>query len=186
MRLSKLLCGSILSIALFTFSQCKKDKKSALEQLPAETQTGANSFGCLIDGKAFIPAGDPFGGPVKKAQYQYVNGRYAFGISGSKSSGEEVGSISIVGDSVIISTGTFDLTRRAINGKLSGGYYFSKLGTLGNIYGTNETVKGQLIIKKFDQINLIVSGTFWFDAIDTTTKKNLQIREGRFDLRYVL
>ena len=43
-------------------TNCKKDDddtKTALEQLPQATQTGAQTFGCLIDGKPFIP--DSFG-----------------------------------------------------------------------------------------------------------------------------
>ena len=35
-------------------SSCKKEK-SELEKLPPATQTGAKTFGCLVNGKAFLP-----------------------------------------------------------------------------------------------------------------------------------
>ncbi|MGC8751863.1 DUF6252 family protein [Hydrotalea sp.] len=53
----------------------------------------------------------------------------------------------------------------------------------GNIYSTNHFVTGELNIKKLDTVNQIVSGTFWFDAVNANGQK-VQIREGRFDVRY--
>ena len=42
-------------------ASCKKDKpqdnRTELEKLPAITQIGANTFGCLVDGKAWLPNG---------------------------------------------------------------------------------------------------------------------------------
>ncbi len=42
---------------------------------------------------------------------------------------------------------------------------------------------GELFIKKLDTVNQIVSGTFWFDAINSNGQK-VEVREGRFDVRY--
>lgn len=37
------------------FAGCKKDKElTELEKLPPTTQTGANTFGCLVNGKAWV------------------------------------------------------------------------------------------------------------------------------------
>lgn len=42
-------------------ASCKKDKaqddRTELEKLPPITQTGANTFGCLVNGKAWLPNG---------------------------------------------------------------------------------------------------------------------------------
>ena len=43
---------------------------------------------------------------------------------------------------------------------------------------------GKLIITKLDEINQIVSGTFWFDAVNDKGEK-VEVREGRFDVHYV-
>ena len=164
---------------------CRKNKNKTSDQLPPETQTGANTFGCLIDGVVFKPKGDPFGWPVIKAQYQFVNGKQGFGISGSRSDGNESKVVGIVGDSVRISTGTFELTKLT-KGNFRGGYSYMTLTMASPVqYQTNAINRGVLSITKFDSTNQIVSGMFWFDAIDSTTGKIVQIREGRFDLPYV-
>ena len=59
--------------------------------------------------------------------------------------------------------------------------FFSKQG---KEYYTKPSLQGELRISKLDPINKIISGTFWFDAIDTISNSIVQIREGRFDLHY--
>lgn len=177
----------LLSLGLLLLSAgCKKNRnKNPVDELPPATQNGANTFGCLIDGKVFKPKGNPFGGPVIKAQYQFVNGRQGFGISGSRSDGNESKVIGIIGDSIRISVDSFEITNLD-HGKFRGGYSYMNLTMASPVqYETNEINRGQLKITKFDTINQIVSGTFWFDAIDSATGKIVQIREGRFDLFYV-
>lgn len=44
-------------MSLLTASGCKKNKLSELDKLPPATQTGANTFGCLVNGKAYLPGG---------------------------------------------------------------------------------------------------------------------------------
>jgi hypothetical protein len=38
-------------------SKCKKDDPTPEEQLPPATQIGANTFGCLVNGQAYLPSG---------------------------------------------------------------------------------------------------------------------------------
>ena len=165
--------------SLLIGSSCRKPKPvDPVKLLPPETQTGANTFGCLIDGKVFKPKGDPFGGPVIKAQYQFVNGKQGFGVSGRNSNTNQV--IGIIGNNIRLSIATFELTTFNSEGKFSGGYTLESFDS----YYTNDINKGQLVIKKFDSVNQIVSGTFWFDA-KNANGKIVQVREGRFDLQYV-
>ncbi|MCC6684853.1 MAG: hypothetical protein IT247_07275, partial [Bacteroidia bacterium] len=51
-------------------------------------------------------------------------------------------------------------------------------------YLTDSIYTGQLNITRFDTINSILSGTFWFDARDKTTGEVVHITEGRFDNKY--
>lgn len=184
MKRSKILSLIFLFVFLIS-SNCKKSNKPAIEQLPPETQTGANTFGCMVDGNVFLPKGDPFAGPVIKAQYQLVNGRQGFGISANRSTGNIREGVGLGGDSVRVYTGLFELAGIKV-GCFVGGYTYRDLNTLPGIqYGTTNINRGQLIITKFDTINQIVSGRFWFDAKDTVTGKIVQVREGRFDLPYV-
>ena len=51
----------LLLLALCSiFAACKKDhpSKTELEKLPPATQTGANTFGCLLNGKAWVAQTD--------------------------------------------------------------------------------------------------------------------------------
>ncbi len=107
-----------LSLVLLS-SSCKKNKPdNPIDQLPPETQIGANTFGFLVDGKVFLPKGDPLGGPIKKAQYQFVNGKQGFGISAKNSSSSFVKGVGIQGDSISINVGTYNLADYNTNGIL--------------------------------------------------------------------
>ena len=49
----------IIVLALSFITCCKKTDslEAELAKLPPITQTGANTFGCLVNGKAYIPSG---------------------------------------------------------------------------------------------------------------------------------
>ncbi len=67
MKNIKFILTAIAVISLFTFSQCKKNKNEE-PQLPPETTTGANTFGCKVNGKVFVPK-DGRGRPGLYVQY---------------------------------------------------------------------------------------------------------------------
>src|SRR5690606_35013194 len=50
-------------------------------------------------------------------------------------------------------------------------------------YNTTPEVTGEMTITKLDFENNIVSGTFWFDAVNGNGEI-VEIREGRFDMRF--
>ena len=50
-----------------------------------------------------------------------------------------------------------------------------------NYYSTNSTVTGELIITYYNFNPAIISGTFWFDAINSSGQK-VEVRNGRFDV----
>ena len=66
-----------------------------LDELPAATQTGAQTLGCLINGEPFIPSN--FGNSAPNAFYQFVDGAYTLGISGSSGGGMNFQAINIGG-----------------------------------------------------------------------------------------
>ncbi|MBA5791578.1 hypothetical protein H1R17_10165 [Flavobacterium sp. xlx-214] len=53
----------------------------------------------------------------------------------------------------------------------------------GNWYNTNEQQTGEVKITKFDEVNGILSGTFWFN-VKRPDGTIVEIREGRFDVKY--
>jgi hypothetical protein len=71
----------LLLLLALTLSCCSKDDNkpvNPLDQLPPATQTGANTAGCLVDGKAFLSKGYiPSGNLV----CNYTNGKdFSLGI----------------------------------------------------------------------------------------------------------
>ncbi len=79
---------SIAVIALsFLAAGCEKEKPAPIDQLPPATQTGANTFGCLVNGEVFKPSGSPLGGPVLSASYILYNGKYGLSIFARRGGG---------------------------------------------------------------------------------------------------
>lgn len=184
MKFKNLLLFLLTSILLSGF-HCKKDKTPE-EQLPLETQTGAGTFGCLVNGKLFLPKGSPFGGPILSCAYQFINGGYYFHLA-AKNDGVILTSVAINTDSLFISANsTYVLEDFFKKGAASGQYFVANNNTTTwTEFLTTPTITGQLKITKFDEINRIVSGTFWFDAVNSIGEK-VQVRNGRFDMKYSL
>jgi hypothetical protein len=174
-----------LSLFLLSFtllaSSCKKQPVDQLSLLPSATQTGANTFGCLVNGLAFTPGGKGLiDGPVLSCKYGlYANG-YFFNLNASrKDHSGNFTAVSIQTDSLKISEGeTVPLTRFLLPGYACGFY----LGSLSD-HITNDCARGQLMITHLDTINRIVSGTFHFNAV-STSGDTLKITNGRFDMHY--
>lgn len=49
------LLFSILCFLFFTNIKCKKNDVITVDQLPPATQTGAGTFGCLLNGVVWVP-----------------------------------------------------------------------------------------------------------------------------------
>lgn len=168
-----------LLLSFFTLSCCHKDDdqpKTELEKLPPATQTGANTFGCLLDGQAFIPEG---GLNPLDCVYQFVNGGYYFALQGSKrDSANNSLFLALSTENVQIFANQIYILKENIAGNAYGTYGFSAIFSR-----TNSIQTGELKITKLDTQNQIVSGTFWFDVKDHNDVIH-QIRDGRFDMQY--
>ena len=74
----------LIIITFFTLISCNKDEENAIaeiDKLPPATQIGANTFGCLLDGKAFLPG---TGSNPLDCVYQFVNGGFYFTLQANK------------------------------------------------------------------------------------------------------
>ena len=169
----------IVLTLILTLSCCKDDDVTPInpiDQLPPATQTGANTFGCLLDGKAFLPDGRHLS---LDCIYQFVDGGYHFALQGNRR--DELShkiTIALGTNKLEIEQGeTYNLFEN-IDGNANGVYAYSI-----NISYTTQIHTGKLTITKLDQINQIVSGTFWYDIKDYNDVVH-HIREGRFDMHY--
>jgi hypothetical protein len=173
-------------LLLFTISLtlncCNNDDdnnaQNPIDQLPPATQTGENTFGCLLDGEPFLPSG---GVNPLDCVYQLINGEYYFNLQGNKEDENfNLIRLSLSANARELQEGeTYQLIENEV-GNIFARYSFNSNATF-----TSQNYSGTLIINKLDLNNQIVSGTFSFDIIDF--EGNLrQIREGRFDMQFTL
>lgn len=175
----------------FVLLSCKSDDDNSVnpvDQLPPATQTGANKAGCLVNGEVFLPKGGGLGGNYN-CYYQFVDGGYHFNMNFSDHTGAGTKGILIGTNNAIIEEGvTYSLNTITYgNGEGGRGGGYSHLNFSENIekyYTTTPEVTGEMKITKLDFENNIVSGTFWFDAQELETGEIVEIREGRFDMRF--
>lgn len=166
----------ILSICIFTTS-CHKKKDTP--QLPPETQTGAGTFGCVVNGKDYLIADYP----DAFATFIYLNDIYSHGyyftIRVSKKSPSWV--MGILTDSLYVQqNGVYQLS----NDPNAHGTAWALYVSGSNEYYSQSSLQGELEITKLDSIKQFVSGKFWFDAVDTVNNDLVHITDGRFDLHY--
>jgi len=174
----------LLLTIITTFSCCNKNDDdqptNPIDQLPPATQTGEQTFGCLINGEAFVPPS--FGNNAPGAFYQFIGGAYTLGIHASTGGGTELKSINLgCLDMPLIEETDYTMLEFATGNyfgeyRIGAGFVFDGSSSSGN--------PGTLTITRFDQINFIISGTFSFEAKDINTGETIQITNGRFDMNY--
>ena len=168
---------TIFLLFVLASNSCSKDDDKGVESLPPATQTGARTFGCLVDGNAFIDTG------AINCFYQYVDGGYYFGLHG-KNDDENPSSVNVATYNKTISEGETLLLTLKQDGYAWGGIYVRFPDAIGEGAFTDSEYSGELTITKLDYENNIVSGTFWFDVKHPQTGARIEIREGRFDTKF--
>jgi hypothetical protein len=181
MKNIKLLFATFSVMTIFTFSQCKKNKTEE-PQLPPETTTGAMTFGCKVNGQVFLPK-DGNGRPGLFVQYVNLGnvpaGGWHLNIPAYNYSTNK--GVSIETDSLLVVEGMtyeFNTTIGTANA-----FYREDILNGVNVYQKLATDLGSLTIKKHDQLQRILSGTFSFIGTDGSGVK-INVTEGRFDIRY--
>ncbi|NWK99998.1 hypothetical protein DM790_04090 [Flavobacterium collinsii] len=189
---------STLFLLLFLFS-CVNDNDGTTQKLPSITTEGKNTFGCKTDGEIFLPKSS--GGFSVGYKTPILSARY---YESKKIIGNEIKSSYNL---VILATN--ELTHKYIfitslnNDKPieEGKVYpittedalfhieYSSPKSSANpfdlyIFKTTENYSGELKINRIDEVNLIISGAFFFDCIDSKYNKTAEIRDGRFDIKY--
>ena len=181
-----------LFILLFSFLSCSSDDDQNLtsdpvQQLPEATQVGANTAGALVNGEPITPQG---GGitPNLTAYYQLIDGEYFFGIGFFKATNNNtiISGLNIFSSELVIEqNNTYPLIINPSTSEVGAGGAHTKriLNVSQTFYYTQNGYKGELTITHLDETNRIVSGTFWFDAVNEDGEV-VEVREGRFDVTY--
>ena len=178
--MTKLLPTVLLLATLLGLSQCKKKSNPTPgNQLPPTTQTGANTFGCLLNGQAWTPQGnDGFSNYSVSYDPTYHLGTLsvaAYRLSGNGANQQTIGFSS---DSIRVN-GVYFIKKGGrhqagvVNRATSCQYYSQDAG----VY-----CKGYFTITRLDLSAGIVSGTFAFTLYKPGCD-TVRITQGRFDKR---
>ena len=173
----KLQVSGVLLLLLLTFfmhSSCNKDDNNCqgIDCLPPATQTGAGTFGCLVNGVPYVDNRGFF-----NCFYQLVDGEYYFGIGSTLDFGS-IQQIAVLSYEKEINTGIeIELDDRN-NGNFFSEVSFNCLCPNGV---TGEQADGKIKFTKLDFDSNIVSAIFEFTITDPSTGKVYEITEGRFD-----
>jgi len=172
----------ILTSALFLLS-CKKP----VDELPAATQTGANTFGLILNGELWIP--QKFGvaatAPILEARVNGLGGVFINARNFSSSPVETEFEIHLAS---VAGPGNYELNSNTdIYPYQSGSYAYHvkrKINPL-NEWITGSQYTGSVTITKFDTASKIISGSFAFKAgsMDSSASA-IDVTEGRFDVTY--
>ncbi len=168
----------IAAMAIVTSCNKDDDPIAPIDQLPAATQTGAGTFGCLVNGEPFIDNSGSF-----NCFYQFVDGGYYFGIEGTDEDYDLVDIGLFSNNQTIMEGETFQLQEN-ISGNIFGSGFFLSSNSNGMGVTTNQIQSGTLKITKFDFENFTVSGLFSFNLLNPFNGNIIEIREGRFDSRF--
>jgi hypothetical protein len=106
----------LTSTLLLLSASCKKHRPrvNPVDQLPQETQTGANTFGCLVNGQPLTPKGSALSGPNLACIYQYIvpgtPSGYTFALAGTdKKDPCNIRTVGFGFDSIKMQTGIYQL-----------------------------------------------------------------------------
>ncbi|WP_282016686.1 hypothetical protein [Marinifilum flexuosum] len=168
----------LLSFSLLVIC-CEKDDEA---HLPDITNTGENTFGCLINGEVWRPEGQILSYPefsIIHDQYNEVDFLNLVVRESSKSGFR----FSIPKD--LIKIGEINLKKSF--GSEAGVNYTDAYG---KEYKWNSENYGEFIVINLDTITneanvtpyRIIAGTFWFDLVSNEGEL-IKIREGRFDFK---
>lgn len=169
-------------VTIFTLNCCSSDDDSG-DKLPPETQTGANTAGCLVNGKVFLPKQEGLN-PALVCNYEFIDGEFFFNLVIRDNRGQGVKTVSVRTQRIDLEAGpTYILNiDNTISIDFTGGGGVYSINASDFFY-TNTIKTGELKITRLDLQNSIISGTFWFDAINSNGEV-VEIRQGRFDMRY--
>ncbi len=176
MKHLKILSGLLIA---YTLNSCGIFSEPEPTELPPATQNGANTFGCLVNGKLFVPKS---GGKYEGITKDYDGGLTIVAIY---TTNDKWDATTGIGHQTINGVGEYT------NSELR--YFRHSSSTFGSYGNTNVPIKSKLNVTKFerseDKVNnlkwLIVSGTFEATLIsDKNPLDTIRITEGRFDVKF--
>ena len=178
-----------LYVMLVMFASCSACKKTGVDALPPETQEGKNTFGCLVDGKAWIPNGGsgwaasrPISGGYRSALppvYSNATNVWLNTYKDNETISFYVRNVNMIGTYPL----NFDTQPKpaSLYPQNYGGMDIRLNSFDEENYITTRVYTGSVEITRADSVNRIVSGRFSFTGV-SSTGKTIKVTDGRFDL----
>jgi hypothetical protein len=171
--MKKIIVYSLLALLGGCDFLSKDEPKTELEKLPPATQEGKNTFGCLLNGKAWVIESSIGADAIAQQGLLSVAAESRF--EGSQSFAMYVNDPISIG----IEYSLVELSNSRV------GFTWIKKNNDVCDYSEIDTVSGYILITKFDKANLIVSGIFEFTT-ETIDCEKLTVTDGRFDLSLII
>ena len=201
-----LLLGSLLGL-----TQClllPDDVSMPEDKLPAATQTGANTAGCIVDGLTWVPreTGIMFGGnssPIIVHWGKVRGGQHPLSLVLIKN----IDDVTHVHGETHLSLYLPDITRpgtfaldqagnpSVVNGPTAYGLFSFNKPSPDQVLLTGPGAPGRLVVTRLDTVARIVSGTFEFTPVEGSGGltgngtpipggKTVRVTQGRFDCKF--
>ena len=167
------------TLTLLLLTQCQKEKADPdpASQLPPATQTGANTFGCLVNGQAWTPKGNS-GYANYDVVYDptYSQGTLSVAASRFTGNGADNQIVGFSSDS-LRTVGTYKLRT---GGRHQGDFNNRLTSCIYHSVDKGTYCKGSFTITRLDYKVGVVSGTFSF-TLAKAGCDTVKITQGRFD-----
>jgi len=167
-----LLKTVLFTLLLATFAACNKDDDEP--QLPPATQTGQNTFGCLVNGEVWVAKGKF---PINSIS-PFYNGD-AFSLQANRVIPSENIDESI---GINVTQGLNSIGTYILNDSNDGHALYNDIKDSCPLE-TDASNTGELTITHLDTDKRIIAGRFAFCITDPTCG-TVNITNGRFDIRY--
>lgn len=155
-------------------TNCENDPDlSPLDQLPPATQTGEYTFGCLVNGEAFVPRTSTDISAIFQGGFLQIGANVEDRVRDQN--------LKLVVDGPIIYE---NMVYNLVNPTLNYTTFNEVLDSSICWYEPENTLSGTLTITHFDNENYIVSGTFEF-VTATEGCDTIRVTDGRFDTHYI-
>jgi len=179
-----------IMILFLTLSSCESCEKEQWDTMPPETQTGANTFGCYVNGELFVKEKDEvsfFTHPNLSASYDQSTQVLTISCTGK----DKMGSIDLTVLNPVV-----DIKQMPLRAELRKTVILSEETDANNItwqqvdiviYEMAENT-GEIVLTKLDTINRIVSGRFQFQgqyfgrSLNIVGDSIVLVTNGRFDI----
>ncbi len=179
MKTNPIFTFALVLIVLLSILSCTKTEE--IDKLPPITMEGKNTFGCLVNGIAWIP--ETNGGLFnEKLTARYENG--GLSIQARIRTNSDVINQNLIIKSNFNDLGIYQIPPPPFEGIL---YFNSKNKPMGTIECTSYKCipeDTEIEILYLDTSKRIISGTFSYKNLTNRCGDVINITDGRFDVRY--